>query len=236
MNEAESRWMRHSVALYRRLLYLYPPAFRQVYGEHMLQVFHACCRTAVQMTGWRGLLRLWRVTLSDLSCSVPCEHAAILAERGNAMLHLLLATGLRWIVAAGCAWLLASGCFWFFYGILPPVQWLALLCGLVLVVSAYRRTVQDTRRRAMTFWIAGLMFPVTIGLILLLYVPLYLALFADPLPLTFRLNPPPDITVLQHQTIVVCVLQVLALILACAALGASVLEWDRRRMQRARGE
>ena len=61
-------WLRAAVRLYARLLIVYPPDFRQVYGREMVQVFRDCCRSAGR-AGLPRLLALWGRTLGDLARS-----------------------------------------------------------------------------------------------------------------------------------------------------------------------
>jgi uncharacterized protein DUF1835 len=62
--------------IYRRLLRVYPAGFRREYGAPMAQVFHDCCRAALEREGISGLARVWLVTLRDLAATVPLEHLA----------------------------------------------------------------------------------------------------------------------------------------------------------------
>lgn len=66
--------MRFSIALYRRLLVLYPAAFRRAYGAQMAQVFRDNYRQAQQERGLPGILALWLATLADLLRSALAEH------------------------------------------------------------------------------------------------------------------------------------------------------------------
>lgn len=66
--------MRASVAIYRRLLWLYPAAFRRAYGAQMMQVFRDSCRQAQQERGLPGVIVLWLATLVDLLRSALAEH------------------------------------------------------------------------------------------------------------------------------------------------------------------
>ncbi|MDX1418134.1 MAG: hypothetical protein R3293_28295 [Candidatus Promineifilaceae bacterium] len=63
-----------SVRAYRLLIGAYPAAFRQKYGEHMLQLFRDCSRRQHRQKGASGMLTLWAVTLFDFARSVVAEH------------------------------------------------------------------------------------------------------------------------------------------------------------------
>jgi hypothetical protein len=66
--------------LYRRLLIVYPPTFRQRHGPAMAQLFRDICRDALHQRGWRGLLVAWTGALTDLVASAIVQD---LAERGR---------------------------------------------------------------------------------------------------------------------------------------------------------
>jgi hypothetical protein len=59
-------WFSASDHLYRRLLGLYPAAFRQRYAAEMAQVFRSLSRRVHSQAGAGGMLRLWLRTLWDL--------------------------------------------------------------------------------------------------------------------------------------------------------------------------
>jgi hypothetical protein len=63
-----------SIRAYRLLVGAYPTAFRQEYGEHMLQLFGDCSRRQYRQKGASGMLMLWAVTLFDFVRSVVAEH------------------------------------------------------------------------------------------------------------------------------------------------------------------
>ena len=64
--------------VYRILLIAYPKQFRQVYGEHMMQVFGDQCREARRNGGVAGLVRLGFCTILDVMVTA-------LRERGKAL-------------------------------------------------------------------------------------------------------------------------------------------------------
>jgi serine/threonine protein phosphatase PrpC len=68
------RWLQLSERLYRRLLFVYPRAFRRAFGREMAQTFRACCRDAMRESGTAGLLRLWGGVCYDLVTSATVEH------------------------------------------------------------------------------------------------------------------------------------------------------------------
>jgi hypothetical protein len=63
-----------SVKLYQVLLAAYPSRFQQEYGPHMVQVFQDCCLRTVRQSGPNGMLKLWGITLLDLTQSVISEY------------------------------------------------------------------------------------------------------------------------------------------------------------------
>jgi len=69
-----------ALAVYRGLLCLYPAAFRQHFGDEMIQVFRDGCRAARSQGGRRGLVTLWLVTLPDLMVTAAKERATAWAR------------------------------------------------------------------------------------------------------------------------------------------------------------
>ena len=67
--------------IYRLLLRLLPAAFRERFGEEMVQVFQAWHEEERGRRGLRGTLRLWRLALADLFATAWREHAAARAVR-----------------------------------------------------------------------------------------------------------------------------------------------------------
>lgn len=65
-----------SERFYRLFLAAYPAAFRQEYGEVMVQLFRDTARDAYRRRGLRGLAALWPSTLADLTISVIRQHQA----------------------------------------------------------------------------------------------------------------------------------------------------------------
>lgn len=63
-----------SVSLYRLLLIAYPAAFRNEYGEVMVQLFRDMACDAYQHCGLLGLSALWLRTLADFTVSVIRQH------------------------------------------------------------------------------------------------------------------------------------------------------------------
>jgi hypothetical protein len=68
----------HVIALalgaYRRVLQLYPAAFRQRFGQEMIQFFRDSCRATQQERGGWGVLRLWLAILPDMLMTAMKEH------------------------------------------------------------------------------------------------------------------------------------------------------------------
>ncbi|HEY3412347.1 MAG TPA: hypothetical protein VGM51_04710 [Armatimonadota bacterium] len=65
MQHSEPSAVERSLAMYRRLLRAYPPAFREQYGDEMARAFRDAARAAWQWAGTAGLIGLWARTLSD---------------------------------------------------------------------------------------------------------------------------------------------------------------------------
>src|SRR4030067_950641 len=72
-----------SLRLYRALIAVYPPEFRQAYGDPLLQVFNDCCRRALLDADMAGLLSLWWRTMLDTVKSAIEEHT----QRGVYMME-----------------------------------------------------------------------------------------------------------------------------------------------------
>jgi hypothetical protein len=67
--------MRPSVRAYRTLLWLYPPAFRHEYGDHMVAVFEEMLRDD-------PAARVWGRVAVDVATSIPIQHTeAVMATR-----------------------------------------------------------------------------------------------------------------------------------------------------------
>ncbi|HTU93537.1 MAG TPA: hypothetical protein VMF69_25885 [Gemmataceae bacterium] len=67
-------FVERSVQLYRLLLGAYPAAFRQEYGEAMVQLFRDTARDAYRRRGLLGLVAMWLRTLADFTISVIRQH------------------------------------------------------------------------------------------------------------------------------------------------------------------
>lgn len=63
-----------SEQVYALLLVLYPAAYRQEYGRHMLQVFRDICRNSYRTNGAWGVVELWLSALLDLFITVIEQH------------------------------------------------------------------------------------------------------------------------------------------------------------------
>lgn len=68
--------------LYRRLLVVYPRAFRRAFGPEMADVFADCCAEAWERGGWPALLLTWPPALWDLISTAALERLAG-APRGD---------------------------------------------------------------------------------------------------------------------------------------------------------
>lgn len=89
--------------IYRGLVCLFPPAFRQTFSPRMARLFRECCRDAVQQQGIKGLTCLWLHALPDFVVSLALEWNATLLKRGRACWPYLLTPLLGWL--AGYAYL-----------------------------------------------------------------------------------------------------------------------------------
>ncbi len=64
-----SRLLSIADRLYRAVLILYPPRFREQYGSQVAQVFRACCRETERERGWSGLVLLGISAVCDIAIS-----------------------------------------------------------------------------------------------------------------------------------------------------------------------
>ncbi len=78
-----------SHALYRRLLVLYPKAFRSAYGAEMAQVFRDRVRDVYRTRGAVGILTLWPAALRDVISASVGEHLAQERQLSRKMLPLI---------------------------------------------------------------------------------------------------------------------------------------------------
>lgn len=84
MRQQDPWALRLSTTLYRRLLQLYPPAFRSQYGAPMLQLFQDVCRDAYQRGGSGAVLASWLPALADVLAGVVAEWLRWLHEQKGA--------------------------------------------------------------------------------------------------------------------------------------------------------
>src|SRR5262249_40922123 len=63
-----------SQAAFGVLLRLFPPDFREAYGQETARVFGDDCDATLVQAGPRGLLRLWIHTLPDILNAAAFEH------------------------------------------------------------------------------------------------------------------------------------------------------------------
>ena len=61
--------MSRHISVYRRMLLVYPTAFRDAYGEEMVRLFEDLLADARRPRQRLGVLRLWLITLVDLLAS-----------------------------------------------------------------------------------------------------------------------------------------------------------------------
>jgi len=85
-------WIDLSERFYRLFLAAYPVAFRQEYGEAMLQLFRDAARDAYRQRGLHGLVAVWLRTLADFTVSVIRQHQdkPVEVSSESVLLHDLL--------------------------------------------------------------------------------------------------------------------------------------------------
>ena len=77
----DPKTLRLQEATYRRLLLLYPAAFRRSHGELMIQLFRDQCREACRgRSGWR-LLAFWGWILADTAMAAGREHLCAIGRK-----------------------------------------------------------------------------------------------------------------------------------------------------------
>jgi YidC/Oxa1 family membrane protein insertase len=116
--EQQSRLLVLSDVVYRRLLVLYPKAFRAAYGGEMAQVFRDRARQAYRTHRAIGVLALWPATLRDLVASAAAEQAR--QERHVSRKTVVLAIVLVLVIGGGYLRLTAP---FIFYRILASILW-----------------------------------------------------------------------------------------------------------------
>lgn len=79
------RLVTFSVSLYRLLLAAYPAAFRDEYGEAMVQLFRDTTLDAYRRRGLLGLSALWLRTLADFTSSVIRQHREQTSREGETL-------------------------------------------------------------------------------------------------------------------------------------------------------
>ena len=65
--------------VYRRLLRIYPPTFRERYGEDMVELFGTQLREARSSPLGEGTIRLWSRSLADVLSTASSQHLGELA-------------------------------------------------------------------------------------------------------------------------------------------------------------
>lgn len=87
---------------YRILLKLYPPAFREELGPHMLLTFRDCARDAYRRGRFPALMMLWLPTLLDLIKTAAEERA----QKGSLNMNK------EWLIRFGGTAMLIAGVMW----------------------------------------------------------------------------------------------------------------------------
>jgi hypothetical protein len=81
MSHRHTPWtVRSSAILYRRLLLLYPRAFRQQFAADLAQVFMDVTGEAYQRDGAMGVLGAWGRALPDLAATVLAERSVQMGD------------------------------------------------------------------------------------------------------------------------------------------------------------
>lgn len=138
--------------IYRRLLSLYPAAFRARYAEPMAQLFADQLRDAREAGSPAGSLRLWASTVGDLCTSALSEHL----ERDRTVAHSAATAPSFSARALGIAGILAGLVLIVPFLIAIDVAWyparVVLFNSLVIAVAAglYRRQAASSRRLALS--------------------------------------------------------------------------------------
>jgi prepilin-type N-terminal cleavage/methylation domain-containing protein/prepilin-type processing-associated H-X9-DG protein len=87
-----SKLIRRSTRLYRLLVYLYPPSFRRAFSEPMQTVFAQWLQDQAASDGLRGILRVWRTTLTEFIPTLFREHRDAFTLTPALALRLLIAS------------------------------------------------------------------------------------------------------------------------------------------------
>ena len=117
-----------SISLYRLLLAAYPPAFRQEYGDAMVQLFRDSALDCYRQGGLGELAAMWAQTIADFTVSVVRQHRDNPVAANNEM--ILLRDLLRQWGQVGRAALAVSA-----LSVLVTLQLLQMFCRRTLVVG-----------------------------------------------------------------------------------------------------
>ena len=90
-----NRWIESSQWVYRRLLHLYPQAYRATYELEMFRVFTDQCREIYKQRGLPGILSLWPRTLLDVGLTAFNEHITD-PHSASGLLEAVLDAPLPW--------------------------------------------------------------------------------------------------------------------------------------------
>lgn len=168
-----------SYELYRLLLYICPPRFRQRYGAEMAQVFHDCCREAWGESERRdahALLALWGHALLDLAVTaISVWRKESISMSGQSGIRVGALAGL--VAGAWCSSIfvgialvtvsgnLSSGLAWLWpvlngvgtglitLEVATPVVWALFILGLV-VLHFYLDRAYSARASTRGRWLA----------------------------------------------------------------------------------
>jgi hypothetical protein len=145
MNTRTPRPVVMQLWMLRVLMWLFPTGFRKTYRAEMLQTYRTRATNIYARQGYRGLLRLWAVTVIDLVVTAAQEHFEP-SKRWQRIGGLaLIGGGLLWVVLH-----LPFGVGWFQS---PPIAMALLLIGLASM--NFERT-REQRAAPLRMW-AGFM-------------------------------------------------------------------------------
>jgi hypothetical protein len=161
--------------VYRRLLVLYPVAFRRAYAAEMAQVFRDVCRDVWRQRGGWGVVALWIATLGDLATTTVVER---LAERRQPAIRSVQST--RWCglagIGGGALWLLLSTSLAFkwpvraYLGSLLAAVGLCFLCVVVGLFARYRRRTGAIGKAGLLLAMIGVVPVAAVGVLKLIHV------------------------------------------------------------------
>ena len=131
--------MSRHISLYRRLLVVYPAAFRHAYADEMVRLFEDLLADARRPGERLGILRLWMSTVIDLLTSATRQRMEDAMNNHPALTRLLLVA----IPTATLAGLFVVG---------PALGLAALALGIVLLALRWRSLATALRSPGRREW------------------------------------------------------------------------------------